>query len=40
MLCKDCHDQFDNHFVGLNPGTNELEISNALLNHQNAEYRL
>lgn len=30
-LCRDCHSQFDGGYVGLNPDTNRLEVSSALL---------
>jgi hypothetical protein len=29
-LCRDCHTQFDHFFVGVDPATMSLEVSNAL----------
>eukprot|EP01038_Epipyxis_sp_PR26KG_P015579 gene15579-21040_t len=31
LLCYDCDQNFDNHFVAINPDTNLLEVTNALL---------
>jgi hypothetical protein len=39
-LCKMCHDQFDNHFVGVNPNTMRVEVSRALLNSKFPEVRI
>jgi hypothetical protein len=36
-LCRLCHEQFDNHFVAVNPETNFLEVSNALLSSEDAD---
>jgi hypothetical protein len=33
-LCEMCHKQFDGHFVGVNPDTLQLEVSDALLHSQ------
>jgi hypothetical protein len=38
-LCKMCHDQFDYHFVGVNPETMRVEVSRALLDSKSSEIR-
>ena len=38
-LCKMCHDQFDYHFVGVNPETMRVEVSGALLDSKSSEIR-
>jgi hypothetical protein len=35
LCCQNCHDQFDHHFVGVNPDTMKVEVSGALLESKN-----
>ena len=39
-LCQSCHEQFDHHFVGVNPDTMLVEVSGALLYSRNPDIRL
>ena len=38
-LCQSCHEQFDHHFVGVNPDTMKVEVSGALLESKNPAVR-